>query len=472
MKEFDLNIEKVLDNWGVEHAIREVIANALDEQTITNTKEIEIFADKDNNWHIRDYGRGLKYLHLTQNENVEKLTRDNLIGKFGVGLKDALATFNRNDKPIKIISKFGIITLGKSKKHGFDDILTLHAYIDEPIDSDFVGTDFVIGNCSKIDINRAKMLFLKFSNVTLLENTNYGEIYGTSGLPANIYFNGVKVAEEENFLFSYNITSMTKAIKNAMNRERTNVARTAYTERIKAILLQVKNENVIELLSDNLNKFSSGTLKDELKWSDIATHVVKLLNAKENVVFVTPKELEVTSNEQLDILKASGKKVVFVPNTVKEKAKDNLDFTGNKISTFETVFQSYRDSFQYDFVKYEELSIPERLVFDYVSYIANSYKCANFINKVCISTTVRPNETGEHVNGVWDNEIGKIVILRDQLKSIESFTAVLIHELIHARKGLIDMSREFEQELSRIIGRLFNAYLNKSFDIVDNLDLG
>ena len=139
-----------------------------------------------------------------------------------------------------------------------------------------------------------------------------------------------------------------------MNRERTNVARTAYTERIKAILLQVKNENVIELLSDNLNKFSSGTLKDELKWSDIATHIVKLLNAKENVVFVTPKELEVTSNEQLDILKASGKKVVFVPNTVKEKAKDNLDFTGNKISTFETVFQSYRDSFQYDFVKYEE----------------------------------------------------------------------------------------------------------------------
>ena len=28
---FDLNIEKVLDHWGVEHAIREIIANALDE---------------------------------------------------------------------------------------------------------------------------------------------------------------------------------------------------------------------------------------------------------------------------------------------------------------------------------------------------------------------------------------------------------------------------------------------------------
>jgi hypothetical protein len=27
---FDLNIEEVLENWKVEHALREIIANALD----------------------------------------------------------------------------------------------------------------------------------------------------------------------------------------------------------------------------------------------------------------------------------------------------------------------------------------------------------------------------------------------------------------------------------------------------------
>jgi hypothetical protein len=31
-REFDLNIERVLENWTVVHALREVIANALDEQ--------------------------------------------------------------------------------------------------------------------------------------------------------------------------------------------------------------------------------------------------------------------------------------------------------------------------------------------------------------------------------------------------------------------------------------------------------
>ncbi|MBT0160853.1 ATP-binding protein, partial [Candidatus Bathyarchaeota archaeon A05DMB-2] len=90
---FDLNIEKVLEDWEVYHAIREIIANALDEQVLTKTKEIEISRDAKGSWHIRDFGRGLKYEHLTQNENEEKLSHSNLvIGKFGVGLKDALAT--------------------------------------------------------------------------------------------------------------------------------------------------------------------------------------------------------------------------------------------------------------------------------------------------------------------------------------------------------------------------------------------
>jgi DNA gyrase/topoisomerase IV subunit B len=86
---FDLNIEKVLEGWEVYHAVREVIANALDEKLLTRTTEIEIFKDKQGQWHIRDFGRGLKYQHLTQNENEEKLATPNLvIGKFRVGLKD------------------------------------------------------------------------------------------------------------------------------------------------------------------------------------------------------------------------------------------------------------------------------------------------------------------------------------------------------------------------------------------------
>src|SRR5947208_9238648 len=130
---FDLNIQRVLEHWTVSEALREVIANALDEQALTGTAEPEIFEDADGTWHVRDFGRGLRYEHFTQNENPEKLERPELvIGKFGVGLKDALATFDRHDVGVVIRSRYANITIESVGKHGFDDVRTLHAVIDQP----------------------------------------------------------------------------------------------------------------------------------------------------------------------------------------------------------------------------------------------------------------------------------------------------------------------------------------------------
>src|SRR2546428_12213444 len=125
MKQFDLNIEKILENWETYHVIREIIANALDEQLITNTQDVEIRHAGDT-LSIRDYGRGISYTNLTQNENQEKLTNQNVIGKFGIGLKDALATFDRNKIAVVIKSRNGDISLTKTAKQGFSDIVTLH----------------------------------------------------------------------------------------------------------------------------------------------------------------------------------------------------------------------------------------------------------------------------------------------------------------------------------------------------------
>ena len=120
MKEFDLNIEKILENWETFHAVREIIANAIDEQNI---------------------------------------------------------------------------------------------------DKKFIGTEFILTGLKDKDIELAKNLFLKFTGEKILEQTKNGEIVKKIGKTSNIYINGIKVAEEENFLFSYNITSITKTIKKALNRE-------------------------------------------------------------------------------------------------------------------------------------------------------------------------------------------------------------------------------------------------------------
>lgn len=146
---FDLNIEEVLENWEVEHALREIIANALDEQVISKTAEIEIFKDRQGDWHIRDYGRGLKIEHFTLNENQEKLNAlSGVIGKFGVGLKDALATFHRRGVGVLIRSPFGTFRLKQEHKHGFSDIVTLHVeYDDSP--NNMRGTEFILHGCDR-----------------------------------------------------------------------------------------------------------------------------------------------------------------------------------------------------------------------------------------------------------------------------------------------------------------------------------
>lgn len=80
---FDLNIEKVLEHWTIPFAVRELIANALDEQVLTGTPDPAIFKDHYGNWHVADSGRGVRYEHLTQNENAEKRRHPQVIGQFG-----------------------------------------------------------------------------------------------------------------------------------------------------------------------------------------------------------------------------------------------------------------------------------------------------------------------------------------------------------------------------------------------------
>ena len=452
MKEFDLNIEKVLENWTVAHAIREIIANALDEQILTNTADIKIYRDELGRWHIRDYGRGIQYQHLTQNENEEKQTHPHLIGKFGVGLKDALATFHRHGMEVVIDSKHGRITIGQSAKHGFSDITTLHAYIDEPADHNFEGTDFCIIGCSRSDIETAKDLFLKFAPIRHLEKTAYGDVLQKRNGISEIFINGIKVAEEENFLFSYNITSLNATLRKALNRERTNVGRTAYSDRIRAILLAAESEAVLLVFTDNLTQMSNGRQADELKWVDVQAHAVRHLSARKETVYVTPDEIQRASGAILEVIRNSGKQPVFVTETVKQKIADTTDVNGRQISTIQSVVAQYNNSFQYEFVPYEELTTAEKVVFDLHHQLIRETHSSVRSEQIKVAQTLRPDFPSDSFGGVWDGEKELVIIRRDMLCDPAVFCGVLVHELTHADTGLDDIDREFETALSKWIG--------------------
>jgi hypothetical protein len=453
MKKFDLNIEKVLEDWEIFHAVREIIANALDEQILTTTKDIEIKKDK-NRFIIRDYGRGIRYEHLTQNENEEKITNPQLvIGKFGVGLKDALATFDRHQIKIILRSRYGDITIDKSTKHGFDDIVTLHAIISEPSDPNLVGTEVILEGCTQDDIERAKSLFLKFSGEKVLDKTQYGEILQrVDSSSAKIYINGIRVAEEENFLFSYNITSLTSAMRKALNRERTHVGRTAYTERVKILLLSSSEKKVAQLLVQDLEGYQRGTEHDEMKYADVAVHACKILNTTSKVVFVTPQQLQYDTMA-VDNARRDGYEIIVVPENINQKISGEKDLSGNMMRDLQFYNIEWNASFEFKFVKPEKLSNSEREVFEKTPQI---FKLVGGqpkqIEKVLISETMRREQSGMEAVGLWESAKKQIVIKRDQLKDLKLYAGTLLHETSHALSGAGDISREFEEQLTRLLG--------------------
>lgn len=456
---FDLNIEEVLENWEVEHALREIIANALDEQVISKTAEIEILKDRQGYWHIRDFGRGLKIEHFTLNENQEKLNAlSGVIGKFGVGLKDALATFHRRGIGVLIRSPFGTFRLKQEHKHGFSDIVTLHVEYDDTR-NDMRGTEFILQGVTDEAMAKAKSLFLKFAGEEVLETNTYGQILRRKENSGRVYILGVFASEEPNFLFSYNITTLTDAMKKKLNRERLNVGRTTYSDRVKAILKAAKSRTVEDLLIDQVEKRAEGGQCDEIAWIEISQMALTLMHQRRKVAYFTEQEIQLCP-DILDNARKDGYKVVVITEQQKSKLKAQAEAGGPQVRTLETYIQEYNASFEYKFVDPQKLTREERRIYDFTPKILSLVGLTlNHVPEIRISETIRM--TTDDTEGVWDSSIPAIVIKRSKLSSLIGYAATLLHEVGHATTGAVDATREFEHVLTGYLGRTSVAAIGK-----------
>ena len=459
---FDLNIEKVLEHWTVPFAIRELIANALDEQALTGTADPEISNDATGCWHVRDCGRGLRYEHLTQNENPEKRRHPQVIGQFGMGLKDALAVFDRRGIGVMIHSPHAVITTGRRPKEGFPDVITLHALVSPPSDPGQPGTDITLTGVKDADIEAAKRFFLRYSGEKLLETTEYGEVLARpdNRQPARIYVKGLFVAEEPNFLFSYNITKLSAPLRRALNRERSNVGRSAYSDRVKAILTACRSTAVAGPLAEDLNGYAAGRLHDELAWRDVALHACRVLQTNEKVIFVTPWQMA-AATAQLRYAQDDGYRVVVVPDDIALSLGHLTDLNGNPLVNLGRYRDQWNDSFSFTFVDPASMTPAEQANYSRTPEIAALAK-VNLTScraTVLISETMRLSQAGDPVLGIWETAEHRIVIRRDQLKALDSYAGTLLHEIGHMVSGTPDGTLDFETELSRLLGMAAAAAL-------------
>jgi hypothetical protein len=457
-KLFDLNIEEVLDNWEIEHGLREIIANALDEQVLSKTQDIQIFKDNRDFWHIRDYGRGLKIEHFTLNENEEKLNASSeVIGKFGVGLKDALATFHRRNVNVYIRSAYGTYQLRKAQKHEFKDIITLHIDYNHQANR-IQGTEFIFRGVTDEDINKAKSLFLKFSDEEVLESNIYGQILQRSEKSARVYILGVLASEEPNFLFTYNITSLTETMRKRLNRERLNVGRSTYTDRVKSILKNAENEFVHDQLVDQVGKRAEGDQCDEMGWIEISQIALNLMHEKANVVYFTEEEIQ-SKPHILDNVRSDHITPIVITEQQKSKLEKQMEDGGPEVRVVEKYVHEFNQSFQYRFVERENLNPEERRIFGYTEDILALVGIVDSQKpEVRISETLRV--TLDNADGVWDTSIPAIVIKRSKLNSLSDYSSTLLHEAGHAISGEVDVTRRFENVLSQFLGKIAVIALN------------
>ena len=451
-RQFDLNIGTVLDHWDVHHAVRELIANALDEQALTGTPDISI-AGSDGHYEIRDYGRGIRYAHLTQDESEEKTAgAGGVIGKFGVGLKDALATLDRHRVKVTIKSRHGDITTARLPKHGFDDVSTLHACVAPPSDPSLEGTLIALDGCSAADMDEARSRFLRFSGDTVLETTKYGDIVErVDGRPARVYINGVVAAEEPNFMFSYNITSLTRTMRKELNRERTNVGRAAYKDRVIYILRASTDKGVAGRLVSALDGYASGTQSDEMTWDPVTTHVCKMRNAAGDTVFATPGDLE-RNADYVDRARRDGMAVTVVSGSVRGKISGVRDAAGGRMRDLGAYKEEHDKSFEFKFVEPGDLTDREREVYGMAPAILAMSGLGVEKLPVRVSETMRALAT-DSTSGVWDKDNGWVVVKRDVLSSAEAYAGTILHGAVRATSGAPGMTRKFEAALVQLLGR-------------------
>jgi hypothetical protein len=449
-RSFDLNVQRVLEDWTVPHAVREIIANALDEAALTGTAEPSISVDADGVRHVRDFGRGLSYHHLTQNENPEKLANpEKVIGKFGVGLKDAIATLERRKVRVTITSAHAQFTVERAAKHGFKDIKTLHVRVAPSPEPQMIGTDVALQGLSDQQVAEAKGFFLQYSGEKTLESTSVGDVVEGQG---RIYVNGLLVAHEERFLFSYNVRALTKRLRSALNRERANVGRSAYSDRVQAILIACRSQAVAEPLAADLARFDKGTAHDEVGWLDVAVHACRILNAFRRVVFITAADL-VLNGAAVSHARHDGIEPIIVPENVRRKLGALSDLDGNPIRDIDRYISEWNESFHFDFVEPTRLRPKERAVWDQLDAIfALIGGRPRIVQQVRISETMRPDRHGVEVVGLWDPAEKTIVVKRSQLSDLRSFASTVLHELGHVESGADHYTDAFEQALTEELG--------------------
>ncbi len=447
--DFDLNIKRILTTWEVPHACRELVANALDEHVLCNLDPKAVVIDlKEDRLLIKDQGRGITKFHFVQDESVEKVEHfknSQIIGHFGVGMKDAVAVLVRQERTLEIKCKHGRYTFEYKNKHGHDDVITLHVIIHDDVPSDFHGTEVTVRPISKKELKKTKDLFLMFGERKVLFECTIGQVLSNEGDTSSIYVKGLRVDQSQQYQFSYNIRELNKSLRERMSRDKNSISVGVYSGIIKRILTSTtKIDPLYQMLEKLIVDNGNRDLKTDVAYKDVTIHVTKNM---EHRVIVTQEQCRTHPNV-FDKIKdraqiVSKEQYEMISRTASRKCKTIDDII--KIGVEHG-----------DEIAYADMSAKEKDTFDMGNEVIRSNP--DIFGSLSTPKIVQNLKLqGSEASGVRSKD--DIYVDYEQLrKGGHAYFGTLAHEHAHKKSNATDCTREFERCLTDMLGKCIDQF--------------
>lgn len=448
-KFFDLNIKRILTTWQVPHACRELLANALDEHVLCRLDQKAVVMNLHNDrLMIKDQGRGITKFHFVQDESVEKVKNykdSQIIGHFGIGMKDAVAVLARKERTLEIKCRHGRYTFEYKNKYGHDDITTLHVIIHDDVPSDFVGTEITVHPIMEEELNKTKDLFLMFSNKRVLFQCEYGQVLSNEKETSSIYVKGLRIDENQQYQFSYNINEPNKGLRDKMSRDKNSISMGVYSIIVKKILTSTtKHDSLYQKIEKAILEKHSRDLKTDIGYKDVTVHFTKNMETK---IIVTQEQCK-TRPHVYDEIKESAQIVSQEQYEIISRSADRRCKTIDEIIKIGTEHDGE--------INYDDMSADEKVTFDQGNEVIQSNPDifgSLSIPKIVQNLKVR----GSRVSGVHSN--GKIHMSYDQLKTGGcAYFGTLAHEHAHQKSGAPDCTSAFEKCLTQMLGKCIDQF--------------
>ena len=111
-----------------------------------------------------------------------------------------------------------------------------------------------------------------------------------------------------------------------------------------------------------------------------------------------------------------------------------------------------------------QLSPPELAIWQHtdriLSYIGGR---PTIVRDIRISETMRAATfSSREALGLWDSQNNWIIMKRSTLSGLAEFAGTLLHEALHAKYALSDVSHDFEHYLTELCGTLAAQILNST----------